>query len=204
MARCFNKVILVGNLTRDPEEILLAQNGKKLVKATLAVNDTLSKKTFYFDINFWGPIGEVVRKYTKKGTKILVEGRLIQIRREQKDQNGNRIVNVKTEVVASDMLLLTPKSQEETSVQQNINQQYDVNTNKQADQFDLQSKEISYQPYTDEDSSDYLTTEGEFLDDELPENIDDQVSDYGELDILDESDSKNYDDIEDIDTDKKF
>lgn len=204
MARSFNKVILVGNLTKDPEEILLAQSGKKLIKVTLAIDDIYrdKKNTFYFDVNFWEPISDVVRKYTKKGTKILVEGRLIQIRREKRDQNGNRVISVKTEVVAEDLLLLSPKPQEEVSTQENSNLKQDIDVGEQLAQSDIRSREVPYQPYVN-DASD-SSIEGDTLDDSFFEDIEDQTSDYEELDEPDGNNNGNYDDIEDMDTDKKF
>ncbi|MCS7299269.1 MAG: single-stranded DNA-binding protein [Spirochaetia bacterium] len=206
MARSFNKVILVGNLTKDPEEILLAQSGKKLIKVTLAIDDTYrdKKNTFYFDVNFWEPISDVVRKYTKKGTKILVEGRLIQIRREKKDQNGNKVVSVKTEVVAEDLILLSPKPQEEVSIQENSNLKHNIDTSKQVAQSDIQSREVQYQPHID-NSYDDSSSEGDTLDDSFPEDIEDQTDDYEGLDESDENNNRNHDDdVEDMDTNKKF
>jgi len=78
----FNKVILVGNLTRDPE-LRYTPNGKAIAKVGLAVNrawtsDTGEKKeeVTYVDIDIFGRTAENVSQYLRKGSAMLVEGRL--------------------------------------------------------------------------------------------------------------------------------
>ena len=77
----FNKVILVGNLTRDIE-LRYSQNGSAIAKTGIAtsrkftVNGEKKEETCFIDITFFGRSGEVANQYLRKGSKILVEGRL--------------------------------------------------------------------------------------------------------------------------------
>ncbi|MFP4165848.1 MAG: single-stranded DNA-binding protein [Opitutales bacterium] len=78
----FNKVILVGNLTRDPE-LRVTANGLSICKLGLAVSRNFTTKegekreeTTFVDIDAFGKPGEILSKYTRKGRPLLVEGRL--------------------------------------------------------------------------------------------------------------------------------
>lgn len=77
----YNKVILVGNLTRDPE-LHYSQNGSAIAKTAIAtsrkftVNGEKKEETCFVDITFFGRSGEIANQYLRKGSKILVEGRL--------------------------------------------------------------------------------------------------------------------------------
>lgn len=88
----FNKVVLVGNLTRDIE-LRYLQNGTAIGKSAIAVtrkfngaNGEKREETCFIDIDFFGRTAEVANQYLKKGSKVLIEGRL---RFDQwQDQNG--------------------------------------------------------------------------------------------------------------------
>ena len=78
----FNKVILMGNLTRDPE-MRVTPNGHSICKLGLAVSRTFStrdgerrEETAFVDIDAFGKQAEVIAKYMRKGRPIMVEGRL--------------------------------------------------------------------------------------------------------------------------------
>ena len=78
----FNKVILMGNLTRDPE-LRVTNTGLSICKLSLAVNRTYSSKdgeskdeTTYVDIDSFGKQAEILSKYMQKGRPLMVEGRL--------------------------------------------------------------------------------------------------------------------------------
>lgn len=78
----FNKVILMGNLTRDPETRVTA-SGLTICKLGLAVSRTFSTKdgerreeTTFVDIDAFGKQAEIITKYFRKGKPIMVEGRL--------------------------------------------------------------------------------------------------------------------------------
>lgn len=78
----FNKVILAGNLTRDPE-LRYTPSGKAIAKFALAVNRSWTTETgekkeevAFIDIDAFGRQAEVISQYMKKGRPLLVEGRL--------------------------------------------------------------------------------------------------------------------------------
>ncbi|MDR3233182.1 MAG: single-stranded DNA-binding protein [Planctomycetaceae bacterium] len=78
----FNRVVLVGNITRDPE-IRHIPSGLAVADIGLAVNDRRKTPTgewvdeaTFVDITLWGRQAEIAQEYTKKGSSILIEGRL--------------------------------------------------------------------------------------------------------------------------------
>lgn len=90
----FNKIILVGNLTRDVE-MRFSQGGMAIAKTAIATSRKFKSNTgeqkeevCFVDITFFGRSAEVANQYLRKGSKILVEGRL---QFEQwTDQNGQK------------------------------------------------------------------------------------------------------------------
>lgn len=70
-----NHIVLIGRLTRDPE-VRVSQSGKSVARFTLAVDRRFSKDTDFISCVAFGKTAEFIEKYTKKGTKIAVEGRL--------------------------------------------------------------------------------------------------------------------------------
>lgn len=77
----YNKVILAGNLTRDIE-LRYSQNGAAIAKTAIAtsrkftVNGEKKDEVCFVDITFFGRSAEIANQYLRKGSKILVEGRL--------------------------------------------------------------------------------------------------------------------------------
>lgn len=107
MARSFNQVILMGNLTRDPE-LRTTPNGTSVCSFSLALNRSYKgsdgnwqEATDYIDIVAWGPLGERVSQYLTKGRAALVNGRL---QSRSWDQDG--VKRSKVEVVAQDVTFL--------------------------------------------------------------------------------------------------
>jgi single-strand DNA-binding protein len=107
----YNKVILVGNLTRDIE-LRYSQGGMGISKTALAtsrkftVNGEKKEEICFVDITFFGRSAEVANQYLRKGSKILVEGRL---NFEQwVDQNGQK--RSKHSVTVETMQMLDSKS----------------------------------------------------------------------------------------------
>jgi len=103
----FNRVVLVGNLTRDPE-IRTIPSGAMVAEIGLAVNDRRKdasgnwiEEANFFDVSVWNRSAEVLRDYTHKGSSILVEGRLKQDTWEQDGQKRSKV-----RVVADRILLL--------------------------------------------------------------------------------------------------
>ena len=72
-----NKVILVGNLTKDPD-VRATQSGKLIARVGIAVNQGYGDKqsTDFFNLIAWEKTADLMNKYLHKGSKILVEGRL--------------------------------------------------------------------------------------------------------------------------------
>lgn len=73
----FNKVVVAGNLTRDPE-LRFTNGGVPVCGFGLAVNRVRSKneEVDFFDISAWRELGETIANYKKKGDPVLIEGRL--------------------------------------------------------------------------------------------------------------------------------
>ncbi|MDR2523956.1 MAG: single-stranded DNA-binding protein [Candidatus Nomurabacteria bacterium] len=92
----FNKVILMGNLTADPET-RTTPNGQSVTSFSLAVNRTWNDKdgqrqeeTSFINCTAWGPRGETIAKYVGKGRQLLVSGRLQQRSWDDKDTGKKR------------------------------------------------------------------------------------------------------------------
>ena len=103
MAGSYNKIILVGNLTRDPE-IRYVGSGAAVTKFTLAVNrrSKQQEETDFIDIVAWDKLAETCNTYLKKGMSCLVEGRL-SIRSYETKEGEKRKA---TEVVCNTMQML--------------------------------------------------------------------------------------------------
>ncbi len=78
----FNRVILVGNLTRDPE-LRYIPSGTAVTEVGLAVNDRRKgangewvDETTFVDVTLWGRQAEIASEYLNKGSSVLIEGRL--------------------------------------------------------------------------------------------------------------------------------
>jgi single-strand DNA-binding protein len=88
----FNKVIIAGNLTRDPE-LRYTPKGTAVARITLAVNRTFTsgeggekkEEVSFVDVDVWGKQAEIISQYMKKGRPLLVEGRLKQDSWEDKN-----------------------------------------------------------------------------------------------------------------------
>lgn len=97
-----NIVFLIGNLTREPEEI--KSSDKPFVKLTMAVNSrTDTNKTEYFTILTWGNMATNCIKYLVKGSRIAVQGKIQN--RTYEDKNGNK--KTITEIIANDIEFLS-------------------------------------------------------------------------------------------------
>ena len=103
MAGSFNRITLVGNLTRDPE-IRYVGSGAAVTKFTLAVNrrSKQQEETDYIDCVAWDKLAETCNTYLKKGMSCLVDGRLSIRSFDDKDGNKRKA----TEVVVNTMQML--------------------------------------------------------------------------------------------------
>jgi single stranded DNA-binding protein (ssb) len=114
MARSVNQVILLGNLTRDPET-RQTPSGQSVTSFSLALNRSYKDQagewqeaTDFIDVVAWGPLGERVAQYVTKGRRVLVQGRL---QSRSWEQDGNK--RSKVEVLANDVTFLDGRGDSE-------------------------------------------------------------------------------------------
>jgi single-strand DNA-binding protein len=92
----YNRVILVGNLTRDPE-LRYIPSGTAVSDIGLAVNDRVKRgdqwvdEATFVDITLWGRTAEIANEYLSKGSPVLIEGRLKQDRWEKDGQKHSKL-----------------------------------------------------------------------------------------------------------------
>ena len=92
----YNRVVLVGNLTRDVE-LRFTPQGTAVTDISLAVNERVKRndqwveEVNFFDVTLWGRTAEVAGEYLSKGSSILIEGRLKLDRWEQEGQKRSKI-----------------------------------------------------------------------------------------------------------------
>ena len=104
----FNKVILVGNLTRAPELKYTQGKGTPVAKTGIAVsrkanvNGEMREEVCFIDLTFWGRTAEVANQYLQKGSKVLIEGRLML--EQWQDQNGQNRSKHSVTVESMEML----------------------------------------------------------------------------------------------------
>ena len=111
MSRSVNKVILIGNLTRDPE-MRYTPDGKAVTSFGLATNRSWTSKegekkeeVEFHNLVAWGKLAELCSQFLKKGRKVYAEGRLQTRSWEGKDG----VTRQRTEIVMEDMVLLDSK-----------------------------------------------------------------------------------------------
>ena len=107
--RGFNRAIIAGNLTRDPE-VRYTVNKKAYARFGVAVNSTwknangeVQDNTEYINVVTWGNLAEITGKYLKKGSPVLIEGRIRTGSYDAKDGSGKRYT---TEIWADNMIML--------------------------------------------------------------------------------------------------
>ena len=113
MARGINKVILIGNLGKDPEAKSFA-NGGSVTNITLATSDSWKDKegnqqerTEWHNVVFHNRLGEIVAQYCRKGAKIYVEGSIRTRKYQDKTSGQDRYI---TEIHANEMQMLDGKT----------------------------------------------------------------------------------------------
>lgn len=103
MAKSINQVILMGRLTRDPEQ-RTTTSGKTIASFSLAVDrGGQDDQADFFDVTAWEKLAELVVQYLGKGRRVLVQGRLRQDSWDDKETGKKRS---KVEVVATDVTFL--------------------------------------------------------------------------------------------------
>lgn len=128
-----NKLILVGNVGKDPE-VRYLENGVAVAKFPLATSENYKNKngervsnTEWHNIVAWRGLAEIAEKYVKKGNQLFIEGKLAS--RSWDDKEGNK--RYITEVIVSNMQMLDKKSkpteQSSDSVDNSSSDNLDVN-----------------------------------------------------------------------------
>lgn len=136
----FNKVFMVGNLTRDIE-LRYSQNGSAIAKTAIAtshkfkVNGEKREETCFIDITFFGKSGEIANQYLRKGSKVLIEGRL-QFEQWVDQQSGQK--RSKHSVIVESMQMLDSKPQPDSG--------YQMPEASYEDHPDKTTKHTDYQP----------------------------------------------------------
>lgn len=144
MSKSVNKVILVGNLTRDPETSYRQELA--IAKLGIATNERRKDQSTgewkdmpeFHNVTFFGKLGEIVEKYLKKGSKIYVEGSL---RTSSWDDKETGVKKYRTEVIGNELLMLGSNPQ-----------------GQQSNDFESQSSD-SDTPFPNDDNESGLTDE---------------------------------------------
>jgi single-strand DNA-binding protein len=114
MPKSVNKVILLGNLGKDPE-VKYTPSGTPVAKLTVATNDRYKDKegqwqdrTEWHNVVLWQRLAEIAGEYLKKGSKVYIEGKLQTRSWEDKQTNQKKYM---TEVVGNDIVLLSSRGE---------------------------------------------------------------------------------------------
>ena len=108
MGKSLNQVILLGRITKDIE-LATTTSGKNIANFSLAV-DKGNDQASFFDITAWEKTAEILSQYTRKGSKVLIQGRLDQQTWEKDGKKNSKVV-----VIAYDVTLLDPKQEGTTT-----------------------------------------------------------------------------------------
>ncbi len=122
MARSLNKVILIGNLTRDVE-LRYTPQGTPIAAFGVATNrqwkvgDQVKEATEFHNIVAWNKLGELCSQLLAKGSRVYVEGRLQT--RDWVDQTGNK--RYRTEIIIDEMIYLGGKAKSGATTEEGAN-----------------------------------------------------------------------------------
>ncbi|HEY9127507.1 MAG TPA: single-stranded DNA-binding protein [Acidobacteriaceae bacterium] len=115
MAKSVNKVILLGNVGKDPE-IKVLPSGQPVANFSIATSErfkdqqgNFQDRTEWHNVVAYGKLADVIRDYVKKGNKLYIEGRLTT--RSWDDKETNKKV-YRTEIVIADLSLLSGRGEE--------------------------------------------------------------------------------------------
>jgi single-strand DNA-binding protein len=124
MSRGVNKVILIGNLGKDPETRVTPE-GTSITKFSIATSESwkdkktgqLVENTEWHNITTFGRLAEIVNQYVKKGAKVYIEGKLKTDK--WKDKESGKDV-YKTGIVANELQILSSKDKLEENTNNNV------------------------------------------------------------------------------------
>ena len=111
MSKSLNKVILIGNLGRDPETRYLP-NGDAVANISVATTETWKdkagekqEKTEWHRVTMYRRLGEIAGEYLKKGSQVYIEGRI-----EYREYEKDGVKRYSTDIIASEMKMLGSRS----------------------------------------------------------------------------------------------
>ena len=117
MAKSLNRVMLIGNLGKDPE-LRYTGSGVAVATFTIATNESwkdqdgnMQERTEWHNIVAWRKLAEICGEWLKKGKKVYVEGRIQTRSYDDKNTGQKRYI---TEIVADNMIMLDSRSSAET------------------------------------------------------------------------------------------
>lgn len=138
-----NKVILVGNVTRDPQ-IKETGSGQPVVTFGLATNREWTTKTSekrslaeYHNIAVWGKLAEICQKYLKKGKLIYVEGYL----KTRSWESPEGVKMFRTEIVVQDMIMLNKRGDIEDDIEEDLSEDYEESS---ADENKMEGDDLNF------------------------------------------------------------
>ena len=144
MARSINQVILMGRLTRDPEQ-RTTTSGRTVVSFSLAVDRVgQDDQADFFDITAWEKLGELVMQYLAKGRRVLVQGRLRQDSWDDKETGKKRS---RVEVTATDVTFLDGPSGDSQGGASSQGSQSNSNTKETVTEIDDKPIDLSEIPF---------------------------------------------------------
>ena len=113
----YNKAIIIGNAGKDPETRTL-ESGAKVTQIAVATSETWKDKegnkkeeTQWHNVVLWRGLAEVAEKYVRKGTKLMIEGKIVT--RSYDDKDGNK--RYVTEIVGKEMKMLGGKPKDSSA-----------------------------------------------------------------------------------------
>ncbi|UKN03818.1 single-stranded DNA-binding protein [Paracrocinitomix mangrovi] len=137
MAGSVNKVILIGNLGKDPE-VRYLENGVSVARFPLATSESFTDKntgekreiTDWHNIVLWRGLAKVAESYLKKGMKVYIEGKL----KTRSWQGEDQQMRYTTEIVADQMTMLSGKAEGDNNQQTNYPNSVEDNPVQKMDQ----------------------------------------------------------------------
>jgi len=128
MGASFNKVILLGNITRDIE-LKYLQSGTAVTEIGMAINSRIKGKdgnwiddVTFVDVTLWGRVAEVASQYLGKGSQVLIDGRL---KLDQWEKDGQKRQKLKVVGERLQMLGGGPEKQADSGESEPAGQQHD-------------------------------------------------------------------------------
>ncbi|NCP45247.1 MAG: single-stranded DNA-binding protein [Flavobacteriales bacterium CG18_big_fil_WC_8_21_14_2_50_32_9] len=142
-----NKVILIGNLGKDPE-IRYLEGGTAVANFSLATSESYTDKntnerktiTEWHNVVFWRGLAEVAEKYLKKGNQVYIEGKL----RTRKWQDKDGVDRYTTDIVGETMQMLGRKDDNASSTSSSQQNQPSASSSPEIEKEDTQADDLPF------------------------------------------------------------